>query len=166
MWHLCNNSVVSTLVSNINMASELRRVLGVSWYVVDIFLPLPDGLLANLQASRGLVEQLLQQLPTYHQDEGFRDDNSALGAALQVALKLAVSKQRLSMLAAPYKLRWGYNLCYRNSIVCLATAQLCKMFSNMTYIKIGLGNLAWQVYDRFCLNICHLTIRQTHMFGC
>ena len=59
-------------------------------FIVDIFLPLPDGLLANLQNSRSLIDQLLQQLPTYHQDECMRDDSSALGAALQAALKLAV----------------------------------------------------------------------------
>ncbi|XP_067928230.1 protein transport protein Sec24A-like isoform X2 [Watersipora subatra] len=57
----------------------------------DIFLPLPDGLLANLQASRSLIEQLLQQLPTYHQDEFRRDDSSAMGAALQAAIKLATA---------------------------------------------------------------------------
>ena len=58
---------------------------------IDIFLPLPEGLLANLQSSKELVEQLLEKLPTYHQDEFYKDDSSAMGAAMQAALKLLVS---------------------------------------------------------------------------
>lgn len=57
----------------------------------DIFLPVPEGLLANLTSSKDLVEQLLERLPTYHQDDsGYRDDMSAMGAAMQAALKLLV----------------------------------------------------------------------------
>ncbi|KAF6029799.1 SEC24B [Bugula neritina] len=56
--------------------------------VDDVFLPLPDGLVANLQGSRALINQLLEQLPTFHQDEYYKDDGSALGAALQAAVKL------------------------------------------------------------------------------
>jgi len=58
--------------------------------ITDIFLPLPDGLLVNLAQSKELVETLLEQLPTYHQDEFSRDENSAMGAAMQAGLKLLV----------------------------------------------------------------------------
>lgn len=57
----------------------------------DIFLPLPDGLLVNLSSSKDLVEQLLDKLPTYYEDESYRDDGSAAGAAMQAGLKLLVS---------------------------------------------------------------------------
>lgn len=71
----------------ISLSSGLRTAV----CFTDIFLPLPEGLLANLNTSKDLVEQLLEKLPTYHQDEGFMDDKSAMGAAMQAGLKLLVS---------------------------------------------------------------------------
>ncbi|KAG8454079.1 hypothetical protein GDO86_000642 [Hymenochirus boettgeri] len=52
----------------------------------DIFLPMPDGLLVNLQESRELVKDLLTSLPSMF--VGTRETHSALGSALQGAFKL------------------------------------------------------------------------------
>lgn len=70
--------------------------------VADIFLPLPEGLLANLHSSKELVDQLLDKLPTYHQDEFSRDDSSAMGAAMQAALKLLVRVETRSCCSSFY----------------------------------------------------------------
>ena len=54
---------------------------------MDMFLPSPSDLLVNLNEARGLVHQLLEELPNM-----FKDTNetfSAVGAALQAAYKLA-----------------------------------------------------------------------------
>lgn len=55
----------------------------------DVFLPCPDNLLVNLQESKEMVSDLLNQLPTLF--ESNRETGSALGAALQAAYKLIVS---------------------------------------------------------------------------
>ncbi|KAK3091418.1 hypothetical protein FSP39_019750 [Pinctada imbricata] len=55
--------------------------------IEDIFLPCPDDLLVNLQESKELIIDLLNQLPTMF--EGNLETGSALGAALQAAYKLA-----------------------------------------------------------------------------
>ncbi|BFZ17692.1 hypothetical protein BsWGS_20731 [Bradybaena similaris] len=52
----------------------------------DTFLPIPDSLLVNLHESKELVVELLKQLPKLF--EGNQETGSALGAALQSALKL------------------------------------------------------------------------------
>merc|ERR1719210_3080084 len=55
--------------------------------IMDMFLPSPSDLLVNLNEARGLVHQLLEELPNM-----FKDTNetfSAVGAALQAAYKLA-----------------------------------------------------------------------------
>lgn len=57
--------------------------------IVDVFLPCPDNLLVNLKECRELINDLLQQLPKRFANE--HDNKSALGAALQAALKLMVS---------------------------------------------------------------------------
>lgn len=53
----------------------------------DMFLPSPSDLLVNLQENRALVEQLLQELPGMFKDT--QNTESALGAALQAAFKMA-----------------------------------------------------------------------------
>ena len=58
------------------------------YFVADIFLPSPDSLLVNLQQSKDLVIDLLQQLPTMFENN--MESGSALGAALQAAYKLMV----------------------------------------------------------------------------
>lgn len=61
--------------------------------VVDIddpFLPCPDNLLINLNEYKDLIKDLLTQLPSRFAHT--HDSNSALGAALQVAFKLMVSR--------------------------------------------------------------------------
>ncbi|KAJ8318325.1 hypothetical protein KUTeg_003416 [Tegillarca granosa] len=55
----------------------------------DVFLPCPDDLLVNLQESKELVIDLLNQLPSMF--EGNMETGSALGAALQAAFKLTTS---------------------------------------------------------------------------
>lgn len=52
----------------------------------DVFLPCPDNLLVNLHDRIELVTDLLTQLPTHFNNS--YDNNSALGAALQVAHKM------------------------------------------------------------------------------
>ena len=61
-----------------------------SWLFVtpDVFLPLPEGLLVNLQESKELVIDLLTNLPAMF--EGTSETSSALGGALQAAFKLMV----------------------------------------------------------------------------
>lgn len=54
--------------------------------VEDVFLPYPDNLLVNLKECKELIKELLKQLPKRF--EHTHDTHSALGAALQVALKL------------------------------------------------------------------------------
>lgn len=54
--------------------------------VDDVFLPCPDNLLVNLQESKEMVSDLLNQLPTLFEHN--RETGSALGAALQAAYKL------------------------------------------------------------------------------
>ena len=53
-----------------------------------MFLPLPEGLLVNLQESKELVIDLLTNLPAMF--EGTSETSSALGGALQAAFKLMV----------------------------------------------------------------------------
>ncbi|XP_033742326.1 protein transport protein Sec24A-like isoform X2 [Pecten maximus] len=55
----------------------------------DVFLPCPDNLLVNLQESKELVIDLLNQLPNMF--EGNLETGSALGPALQAAYKLMSS---------------------------------------------------------------------------
>ncbi|KAH1019976.1 hypothetical protein HUJ04_009713 [Dendroctonus ponderosae] len=52
----------------------------------DVFLPTPDNLLVNLRDRRELLEDLLKLLPKRFANTF--DENSALGAALQIAHKL------------------------------------------------------------------------------
>lgn len=59
------------------------------FFFSDLFLPCPDNLLANLHESRELVVDLLSNLPKLF--ESNYETGSALGAALQAALKLMVS---------------------------------------------------------------------------
>lgn len=54
--------------------------------IEDVFLPTPDNLLVNLKDKMELVAELLSQLPTRYNNTF--DNNSALGAALQVAYRL------------------------------------------------------------------------------
>lgn len=60
------------------------------FFFPDIFLPCPDNLLVNLSESRGLVEDLLNQLPRLFENN--MDTRSALGAALQASFKMMVRK--------------------------------------------------------------------------
>ena len=60
-----------------------------------MFLPLPEGLLVNLQESRELVIDLLQNLPAMF--EGTTETGSALGAALQASYKLMVSIKGITL---------------------------------------------------------------------
>ena len=57
-------------------------------FLSEVFLPCPDNLLVNLQESKELVIDLLNQLPTMF--EGNLETGSALGAALNAAHKLVV----------------------------------------------------------------------------
>ena len=63
----------------------LRNIVIIS----DIFLPCPDNLLVNLQESKELVIDLLNQLPSMFENN--METGSALGAALQAAYKMMVS---------------------------------------------------------------------------
>ncbi|XP_077999051.1 protein transport protein Sec24A-like [Glandiceps talaboti] len=54
--------------------------------IEDIFLPCPNDLLVNLQESKELIQELLTQLPSMF--SGNKETQSALGPALQSALKL------------------------------------------------------------------------------
>ena len=49
----------------------------------DVFLPCPNDLLVNLNESKQLVTDLLEQLPTKFTNS--QETNSALGAALQAS---------------------------------------------------------------------------------
>ncbi|CAG9799468.1 unnamed protein product [Chironomus riparius] len=69
------------IAENFNQPHEIT-VLEVD----DVFLPCPDNLLINLKECRELINDLLQQLPKRFANE--HDNKSALGAALQAALKL------------------------------------------------------------------------------
>ena len=53
----------------------------------DMFLPSPSDLLVNLNECRGLVHQLLEELPSMFKDTN--ETQSAVGAALQAAYKMA-----------------------------------------------------------------------------
>lgn len=56
--------------------------------LVEIFLPCPENLLANLGERKELIQNLLLLLPTKFSEQ--YDTGSALGAALQAAFKLMV----------------------------------------------------------------------------
>ncbi len=58
--------------------------------VADIFVPCHDNLLVNLAESREMVTDLLTTLPSMF--ENTVDTGSSLGAALQVAFKIVVSR--------------------------------------------------------------------------
>ena len=47
-----------------------------------MFLPSPSDLLVNLNEARGLIHQLLEELPSMFKDTN--ETQSAVGAALQV----------------------------------------------------------------------------------
>lgn len=57
--------------------------------IEDVFLPTPDNLLVNLKDKMELVAELLVQLPTRYNNTF--DNNSALGAALQVAYRMMMA---------------------------------------------------------------------------
>lgn len=54
--------------------------------IEDVFLPSPDSLLVNIFECRGLVQELLTNLPAIHARNS--EPTSALGAAVQAAYKL------------------------------------------------------------------------------
>lgn len=56
----------------------------------DIFLPCPFSLVVNLNESKELIRDLITDLPKKFKES--HDNNSALGAALQAAYKLMVSR--------------------------------------------------------------------------
>lgn len=56
--------------------------------IEDIFIPCPNDLLVNLNESKRLVVELLEQLPLRFNNTS--DCNSALGAALQVNLFVTI----------------------------------------------------------------------------
>lgn len=64
-------------------------ILMIASSFLDVFLPCPDNLLINLKECRELINDLLLQLPKRYAND--HDNQSALGAALQVAFKLMVS---------------------------------------------------------------------------
>lgn len=53
-----------------------------------MFLPCPDNLVVNLKEKEELIRDLLALLP--EKFKGTHDTNCALGAALQVAVKIMV----------------------------------------------------------------------------
>lgn len=57
----------------------------------DIFLPCPNDLLVNLNESKRLVIELLEQFPAKFNSAA--DCSSALGAALQVNFSFSSSKE-------------------------------------------------------------------------
>lgn len=69
------------LAENLNQPHQL-----VVSDIEDIFLPCPNDLLVNLNESKRLVIELLEQLPLRFNNTA--DCNSALGAALQAAYKM------------------------------------------------------------------------------
>uniref|UniRef100_UPI00358F882D protein transport protein Sec24A-like isoform X2 n=1 Tax=Myxine glutinosa TaxID=7769 RepID=UPI00358F882D len=54
----------------------------------DVFVPCPEGLLPNFQESKELLKELLMSLPTIFSASNERGTDSALGPALQAALKM------------------------------------------------------------------------------
>ncbi|XP_044743639.1 protein transport protein Sec24A [Chrysoperla carnea] len=80
---LCYNSAIHfySLGEGLSQPHEMTIV-----DIDDVFLPSPDNLLVNLKERKELVKDLLNQLP--NRFVGTHDNNSALGAALQVALKM------------------------------------------------------------------------------
>lgn len=60
------------------------------FFCLDVFLPYPDGLMVNLKLVKDLIKDLLNQLPKRF--EQHHDPYSCLGAALQAAYKLLVSR--------------------------------------------------------------------------
>ena len=68
------------LAENLNRPSQM-----IVSDVDDIFLPCPNDLLVNLNESKRLVVELLEQLPAKFANTN--ECNSALGAALQVIFK-------------------------------------------------------------------------------
>ena len=68
----------------------------------DMFLPSPSDLLVNLNECRGLVHQLLEELPSMFKDTN--ETQSAVGAALQAAYKIPQAPT-----ANGLKLCFGFN---------------------------------------------------------
>ena len=73
-----------------------RRFIAILFSIVDVFLPIPDSLLVNLNEKKELVKELLEQLPKLHcvsesVIKGESEVKSCLGAALQAAFQLMVS---------------------------------------------------------------------------
>lgn len=54
--------------------------------ITDIFLPLPDGLMVNLEENKSAVKDLLTSLPNLYKES--YNTGCALGAALQAAFKI------------------------------------------------------------------------------
>ncbi|VVC42428.1 Hypothetical protein CINCED_3A010523 [Cinara cedri] len=54
--------------------------------ISDIFLPLPDGLIVNLEENKSSIKDLLTSLPNLYRES--YDNGCALGAALQAAFKI------------------------------------------------------------------------------
>lgn len=69
------------LAENLNQPHQL-----IVTDIEDIFLPCPNDLLVNLNESKRLVIELLEQLPTKFNNT--QEVSSALGAALQVRLRV------------------------------------------------------------------------------
>lgn len=53
---------------------------------LDIFLPLPDGLMVNLEENKSAIKDLLTSLPNFYKES--YNTGCALGAALQAAFKI------------------------------------------------------------------------------
>ena len=62
----------------------------------DMFLPSPSDLLVNLNDCKKLVEGLLEELPTMFTES--YQTQSALGAALQAAYKMAAPTGRTPLI--------------------------------------------------------------------
>ena len=88
--------------------------------VTDVFLPCPDGLLVNLHESKSLISDLLSQLPEMFEKN--RETGNAMGAALQVSLKLMVSvvnnyNAKLGNIVFDKKFRSKYISCHEKDSI-------------------------------------------------
>jgi protein transport protein SEC24 len=63
----------------------------------DVFLPKPSDILVNLVEAKSAIESLLSRLNDMFKDT--HNTGNALGAALQAAFKLVVSREEPSIIA-------------------------------------------------------------------
>ena len=86
---VCWSSPTSTVGQTLTSQKSISSLdVHVCFFIAEPFLPVPDGLLTSLNSRRESISELLDKLPTIF--KGSHDTSSALGAAMQVSLKLMV----------------------------------------------------------------------------